>query len=110
MNNFFLRPWARGPVFGGDEEGGSGGGDDNAKEAVVSTLRSKEGAAAANPRGFIRRSGGRSICQKRRYPGSNSNGSGGSSTGGRSICPKCSNQGPNINGSSRQHEQQVCWC
>ena len=28
MNNFFLRPWATGPVFGADEEGGGGGGDE----------------------------------------------------------------------------------
>jgi hypothetical protein len=28
MNNFFLRPWATGPVFGADEEGGGGGGGD----------------------------------------------------------------------------------
>jgi hypothetical protein len=25
MNNFFLRPWARGPVFSGEEEGNKGG-------------------------------------------------------------------------------------
>ena len=31
MNNFFLRPWARGPVFGADEEGGGGGGGDEEK-------------------------------------------------------------------------------
>jgi len=47
MNNFFLRPWARGPVFSGEEEGNKGGGGDE-KQELISTLRGSEGTAAAN--------------------------------------------------------------
>ena len=44
MNNFFLRPWARGPLFGGEEEGGGGGGDDGESNREASL-----GGAAATP-------------------------------------------------------------
>ena len=37
MNNFFLRPWARGPLFSGEEEGGGGGGDDGESNREAST-------------------------------------------------------------------------
>ena len=47
MNNFFLRPWARGPVFSGEEEGNKGGGGDE-KQELISTLRGPEATAAAN--------------------------------------------------------------
>ena len=44
MNNFFLRPWARGPLFSGEEEGGGGGGDDGESNREASL-----GGAAATP-------------------------------------------------------------
>ena len=52
MNNFFLRPWARGPVFSGGDEGG-GGGDDN-DNAAANREASTGGAAAAPVDPFAR--------------------------------------------------------
>ena len=47
MNNFFLRPWARGPVFSGGDEGG-GGGDDN-DNAAANREASTGGGAPVDP-------------------------------------------------------------
>ncbi len=41
MNNFFLRPWATGPVFGADEEGGGGGDEETAVDPFARSARTQ---------------------------------------------------------------------